>query len=157
MELASLATTACRSDSARGIALSRWISNVVILAAVASCAGCDDGKPGLVPVSGQVLIDGKPLDFGFVRFAAPNARPAMGRLDADGRFTLTCYTEGDGAVVGTHRVAVMAHEPTSGEQIKWHAPKKYANYATSGLTQEITKPTDSLVIELSWGDERPPK
>ena len=141
----------------RGNELTRSVLNLAILAAVTSCVGCDDGKPAIVPVSGQVLIDGNPLDFGFIRFAAPNTRPAMGRLDSDGRFTLTCYKEGDGAVVGNHRVAVMAHEPLSGEQIKWHAPKKYSNYATSGLTQEITKPTDSLVINLTWGDEKPPK
>ena len=110
----------------------------------------------MVPVSGKVLIDGKPLTHGYVRFAPDGSRPSMGRLDENGNFRLTCYEPGDGAVVGRHRVAIMSHEPVgSGNQIKWHAPKRYENYATSGLTEEVTEPTDSLVINLTWGKDSP--
>jgi hypothetical protein len=76
----------------------------------------------------------------------------MGRLDDNGQFRLTCYEPGDGAIVGTHRIAVLTHEIIGDAKIKWHAPSKYANYATSGLTQEISQPTDSIVIHLTWGD-----
>ena len=36
----------------------------------------------------------------------------------------------------------------------WHAPKKYAQPSSSGLSVEITEATDSLLVELSW-DGRP--
>lgn len=127
----------------------------IVLAISLPLAGCGDGRSALVPVSGQVLIDGKPLDYGFVRFSAAGNRPSIGRIGPDGQFTLTCYDPGDGAIVGQHRVAVLSQEPTGGEHIKWHAPKKYANYSTSGLTEDITGPTDSLVIQLTWGNEKP--
>jgi len=119
------------------------------------CAGCGDGRPKVVPVSGQVLIDGEPLTHGFVRFAPPDSRVAIGRLDKDGHFRLTSFESGDGAVTGQHRIAIKSHEPVAGSnKIKWHAPRKYSNYSSSGLTQEITKATDSIVIELTWGDRK---
>jgi hypothetical protein len=105
-------------------------------------------------VSGQVLIDGKPLTYGFVRFSSGDGRVSMGRIDENGRFRLTCYEPGDGAIVGTHRVAVLTHEIIGDAKVKWHAPQKYANYATSGLTQEISEPTDSIVINLSWDEKK---
>jgi hypothetical protein len=114
--------------------------------------GCSD-RPHIVPVSGQVLIDGQPLSYGFIRFSSGEGRPALGRLDNEGRFRLTTYDSGDGAIVGLHRIAILTHQVTD-TGIKWHAPRMYADYATSGLTQEISEPTDSLVINLTWGKEK---
>lgn len=140
---------------------STLISHLGKLAAIlvvgALFAGCSDGRPKRVPVSGQILIDGQPLTHGFIRFAATDQRPSSGQIGPDGRFTLTCYETGDGAVLGSHQVMIMAQERIADDQYKWHTPKKYSSYATSGITQEITEPTDSLLIELTWGDERPPK
>jgi hypothetical protein len=114
--------------------------------------GCSD-RPHIVPVSGQVLIDGEPLSYGFIRFSSGEGRPALGRLDKEGRFRLTTYDSGDGAIVGSHRIAILTHEVTD-TGIKWHAPRMYADYATSGLTQEISEPTDSLVIKLTRDAEK---
>ncbi|MBX3427865.1 MAG: hypothetical protein KF688_19455 [Pirellulales bacterium] len=127
-----------------------------VLAAISLAIGCAPQGPPIVPVSGRVLLDGKPLTHGIVRFAPPNQRPALGRLDGEGRFTLTTRSDGDGAIVGTHRVAVQSHEPTSNPPgVKWHAPQKYANYSSSGLTQEILGPTADLVINLSRNGPEP--
>ncbi len=96
---------------------------VVAITALASSSGCSDGRPARVPVSGQVLIDGKPLTFGYVRFAPADTRASSGSLDAQGRFKLTCFQPGDGAVLGLHQVTVMGQEPIGSETIKWHAQK----------------------------------
>jgi hypothetical protein len=106
-------------------------------------------------VSGQVLIDGKPLDYGFIRFVPKGGRPAGGRLDDQGRFTLSSYGSNDGIITGVHRVEVDGSETISSTQKKWHAPKKYFRYKTSGIEQEITGPTDSLVINLTWDGGKP--
>ena len=129
---------------------------LAVLFAILVAAGCGDGRPARVPVSGQVLIDGQPLTHGYVRFTPANSRASTGQLDAQGRFTLTCFESGDGAVVGTHKVSVMAQEPIGQESIKWHAPKKYADPETSNLTQQIAAPTDSIVINLTWGNQTGP-
>lgn len=129
---------------------------LVLVCALAGTAGCSDGRPERVPVSGQVLIDGMPLTKGFVRFTPPDSRAAAGSLDEDGHFTLTCFEPGDGAVLGTHRITVIARESIGQELLKWYAPKKYADPATSGLMQEITGPTDSVEIELTWAGAKGP-
>ena len=99
----------------------RWA--VVGWCALIGISGCGDGRPVRVPVAGQVLIDGHPLTHGYVRFAPANSRASTGQLDARGHFTLTCFEPGDGAVIGTHKVSVMAQEPIGQETIKWHARK----------------------------------
>ena len=123
---------------------------IMAFCASAALAGCGDGRPTRVPVSGHVLIDGKPLTYGYVEFAPANSRASTGGLDQDGKFVLTCFEPGDGVVPGKQRIAVRAQEPIGAENMKWHAPKKYADMDSSGLTQDITGPTDSVVINLTW-------
>jgi hypothetical protein len=117
--------------------------------------GCSDGRPTRVPVSGRVLIDGKPLTLGSVMFVPKGDRPSSGTIDKDGRFTLTCFDKEDGAVVGTHRIAISAVEQVGPGAQKWHAPKKYVDYSKSGLTAEVTGPTNDVLIELSWDGGKP--
>jgi hypothetical protein len=117
--------------------------------------GCGDGRPGRAPISGQVLIDGKPLTYGFVQFIPDNARLATGKLDEQGRFALTCFEDNDGAVVGINHVTVTAREPIGGTKVRWHAPKKYADKKTSGITQDVSDATDSLVLNLTWDGGKP--
>ena len=116
--------------------------------------GCSDGRPKRVPVSGTVLIDGMPLTVGNIRFVPQDQRPSAGKLDGEGRFTLTCFDGNDGAVLGTHRVQISASEILSDSKVKWHAPKKYSDFRSSGLSVEITEPTDDVVIELTWDGEK---
>jgi hypothetical protein len=118
-------------------------------------SGCGDGRPKRVPVSGQVLIDGKPLTLGSIYFVPTAARPASAEIGPDGRFTLATFEPGDGAVPGTHKVSVQAVESVGTNKVRWHAPKKYTDHRTSGVTATIDGPTDSLVIELTWDGGKP--
>lgn len=139
----------CRSISRRGLCI------VALFGALSlSMIGCSDGRPRRVAVSGHVLIDGKPLTFGDIKFVPEGARPSSAKLDTNGAFTLTCYDGEDGAVPGLHRVAVSGSEVLQQEQVVWHAPIKYANFRSSGITVQIDEPTNSLVIELG-SDGRP--
>jgi hypothetical protein len=121
----------------------------ILLVATLASVGCSDGRPKRVPVSGTVLIDGKPLTTGFIRVCPDHARPAVGQLDAQGRFTLTTFDSNDGCVVGTHRVEVVAYEKTA-SGVRLLAPEKYKDMATSGLTVNVNGPTDSLLLNLTW-------
>jgi hypothetical protein len=97
-----------------------------------------------------VLIDGQPLKRGEIQFISAAGRPSIGRLDQEGRFRLSCYEENDGALVGSHKVTITAAEGLGPTQTRWFAPKKYSDYRTSGLTEEITGPTEDLIINITW-------
>ncbi len=119
-----------------------------------TATGCDD-RPRRVHASGRVLIDGQPLEHGFVQVVPAGDRPATGKLGPDGRFTLTTFDENDGVVPGTHPVAVIGTESIDGASQRWHAPRKYISPDTSGLTITVDEPSDSLEINLSWDGGKP--
>ncbi len=82
--------------------------------------GCDGGgEHGVASAGGTVTLDGKPVPDLVVTFTPQAAaggdgnpgKSATGRTDADGKFTLSTYQMGDGAVVGTHQVAVGLDGP----------------------------------------------
>jgi hypothetical protein len=123
---------------------------LVLALAVYAYTGCRDEHPGIVPVSGTVTIDGKPLTMGEVRILAANQRPAIGRVKPDGSFTLSCFKLNDGAPTGKHLATVTAVESIDERSRRWHAPKRYANEIDSNLRVTIDGPTDNLKIELTW-------
>jgi hypothetical protein len=129
---------------------------LLYVSAVITVTGCGDGRPNRVPVSGTVLIDGQPLKRGFVKFVPANGRPSLGEIREDGKFTLTCFDGGDGAILGTHRVQVSANRIISNTKIEWHAPPKYADFRTSELQIEVIEPVDDLTIELKSGGRKLP-
>ncbi|MCC7085629.1 MAG: hypothetical protein IT427_11565 [Pirellulales bacterium] len=132
-----------------------WKAAGWLICALSLAVGCGRGRPARVPVSGQVLIDGQPLKFGIVRFIPSGARASEGKLDETGHFTLSCFEDRDGAVVGLHQVEVSGVQHVNYRENRWHAPKKYKDSQTSGLTQEITGPTDSVSIQLTWDCKGP--
>ena len=120
-----------------------------------SLIGCSDGRPERVVASGKVTIDGSPLKYGSVLFLPEKGRPAAGSLDTEGRFSLTCYEPGDGIIPGTYRVQIKGTEAIGEDAQRWHAPMKYSRATESGIEFEISEPTDSLLIELTWDGGKP--
>jgi hypothetical protein len=134
----------------------KWI--VVAVAATAYLAGCGESRPATYPVEGVLRFeDGQPVPFGTVEFRSPAARvTARGKVDERGRFRLTTFSDGDGAVAGEHQVIVVQYVSSAalqqgavhtdpshashGSQVAHRAalvPRKYADYSTSGLTANV--------------------
>ena len=128
----------------------RVLCGAALVAALVGLAGCGDGGPKIVPVSGVVTIDGQPLTYGHIQVSPTGWRPASSRIGADGKFMLTTNVSGDGVAVGTHQVVILAAEALNPEATKWHAPKKYADFKTANLTLTVTGPTTDAKIELKW-------
>jgi hypothetical protein len=126
-------------------------------ACVLVSAGCGGDRLATAPAEGKVLYQGKPLEFGYVEFQ-PEAGPnATAMIEADGTFRLSTYGEGDGAVIGEHRVRISCVEtqrpgapPASeGSPTGWLIPEKYGRPAESGLTATVREENDPFVFELS--------
>lgn len=115
-----------------------------------TAAGCNRG-PERVPVSGQVLIDGKPLTMGHVQVQPAGARASLGDIDATGRFTLYAKKPSDpGVVLGEHDVAIHAIEVINAGSQRRLVPPLYETPSESKLKVNITGPTDNLTINLTW-------
>ncbi|TWT36470.1 hypothetical protein KOR34_13760 [Posidoniimonas corsicana] len=108
--------------------------------------GCGGREFETAAASGVVTLDGKPVTSGSVVFTPEQGWPAQGELDAEGRFVLSTFEDADGAIVGEHRVAVIAQ---TGEDASQHfekpptqpvrslVPDRYASKMTSGLLVEV--------------------
>jgi hypothetical protein len=113
----------------------------------------------MVPVTGKVLYNGKPLEFGSIAFQPPSGQPAQSEIQSDGTFELSTYRLHDGAVVGLHKVRVACYESQkpnaarpAGEQKlgKSMIPQKYTFFDQSGLTAEVKEGgNEPFVFELS--------
>jgi hypothetical protein len=127
---------------------------VFLTFSIFSTSGCSDNLPNRVPVSGRVLMDGKPLEYGTVLVYPKGQRMACGTLGPGGKFTLTTFDDDDGCMLGKHPVAVNAAKGISTNETQWFAPKKYADTATSGLEIDITGPKDDIIINLNAEPKR---
>jgi hypothetical protein len=120
-------------------------------------AGCNRG-PKMVPVTGKVIYNGHPLEFGVVMFQPPSGQPAQGKIQPDGTFKLSTYRLNDGVVVGKHKVRVACYESMRpgtvkgpGEQSlgKPLVPEKYTLFDASGLTADVDENHKEFTFELS--------
>jgi hypothetical protein len=88
-----------------------------------SLVGC--GNSRYVPVSGVVMLNGKPYPDALVQFqpVATKENPEPGRAssartDANGRFTLKSVDGHEGAVAGKHRIRIWPANLKKGEKVK---------------------------------------
>jgi hypothetical protein len=121
-------------------------------------AGCSR-NPRVVPVSGTVLYNGKPLPFGIVTFQPDQGQSASGDVQPDGSFRLSSYKPNDGAVPGKHSVSVSCYEGhrpgrAGGESLgKLLIPLKYTRFGSSDLTANVNDASgdqpQKIVLELT--------
>lgn len=114
--------------------------------------GCGDGKTPVVPVSGQVIVGGKPAEGALVRLhpvdnANPTTPKPMGYVNAEGKFQLTTYTADDGAPVGKYR-ATIEWRPKKKSTMEADGPDqlkgKYADPNTSKFEVVVSKDKSTL-------------
>jgi hypothetical protein len=135
---------------------------ILILLALSSgltgCSSQDRMKTAIV--KGQVTYKGKPVPNGTVLFIPSDQGPsATGELQKDGTYTLTTYRKGDGAVLGKHKVVIVAMEDNSDKLPEQRnplppsiVPDKYTSAVTTDLTAEV-KDVEN-VIDFNLREEK---
>jgi len=114
--------------------------------------------------SGMLSLDGQTVSGATVSFTPASGPGAVGVTDAQGRFELTTFARGDGAVAGEHVVTITRFEAAKqaggdgGEYVpptsplpapKNTFPKQYAEAETSGLKATIDpKPGNVVTLDL---------
>lgn len=141
-------------------ALSNFYFGFVVMLVTIGNAGCADSSRKTYPVRGMVRFpDGKVLREGSVEFEILGREEpvtATGVIEPDGSFVLGTYDLDDGALVGKHRVVVIAdHVIGSGAERPEFIPPptldpRYRDYRRSGLVHEVKPETNNIVIEVEY-------
>ncbi len=144
----------------------------VALLAIPLCGfGCsgvgDDGRPSRYPVTGTVTMNGEPVANANVNFQlVDGSGSAVGVTDSQGRYELTSFVPGDGAVPGEYQVTVTKfsqltpspdvseddadYDPDAPAMVPENLlPERYANPATSELTATVTESPNMIDLELT--------
>lgn len=130
------------------------LAAVSVLLLLTGLPGCGRTDRELAPITGKVLYNGKPLEFGAVMIEHEYGQPATAAIQPDGTFTMATRGEGEGAVVGKRRVRIACYEAqgpggpiddTLGASL---IPAKYTSFETSGLAVDI-KPGGNEPIEFN--------
>lgn len=152
-------------------------NSLLLVALLALASGCDSGasdrwtqdRPPVYPTSGQVLLDGQPIEGATVTFQPLDGagKPGYATTDGDGRFEAQTFDPGDGLTAGRHRVAIQktAMVDRSGNVVevitdegtglteKNFLPAKYADYTASGLEVEIVPDTENALEPFALSEQ----
>lgn len=130
------------------------VISIMILLALGCSQTVQDGRPARAKVTGSVSLGGGVLSGTNVLLHSQSdqGQDAVGKTEADGTFTLTTFTPGDGALPGEYKVTVSKVETVSAvteEQAQQLlsqgrpvpppkntelVPKKYTNMSLTPLT-----------------------
>src|SRR5262245_29306401 len=92
--------------------LPTWCAGALLVLGL-SMMGCSDNLPKRAPVKGMITYKGKSVPQGTIMFQ-PDDGPAATAPIKDGQYVLKTFRDGDGAVLGKHRVTVISMEDQSG-------------------------------------------
>jgi hypothetical protein len=139
---------------------------VIGIASALFAIGCGESVPTgkhvpTVAAAGVLTYQGKPLAFYEVKVFPEHERPAIGLTDEEGHFVLGTNNTNDGAVIGTHQVAIVyvgdpADKPGNDGPVSGYTPPappsvkinaKYQKAETSGVTLEIP-PSGSTKLQI---------
>jgi hypothetical protein len=123
-------------------------SLTVMIALLGACSGCGTsaGNAALIPVKGKVTYKGQPLTKGRVTFESQDSgKRSTGKLEADGTFVLSTYTQGDGVVAGDYTVIITDVDKTLAKD---RAFKKYMFRSYGKLAAKVTPENTEFPFNL---------
>ena len=138
-----------------------FLCGLVIVTSAIGCGGGSD-NPAVGTVSGKITHNGQSVTSGIVQFTpgqsggkGPAGKPASGNVGADGTFKLSTYGNGDGAVIGKHKVnyappVVSIDEKTHSENSK-PVVGPYDGLVPSKADAEVNAGDNKVDIELIPG------
>lgn len=154
----------------------KWLGGFFLVGLVLSgslwLSGCGSNRPTTAPVEGKITCGGQPVPEGVITFYPEQGRPATGRIQPDGTYSLTTFDPGDGALIGKHKVTIEAVRFTGGgpqpksmeeeirmamekkpaksgpSQPQWLVPERYAKRETTPLTFEVRPGPNTANFDL---------
>jgi hypothetical protein len=128
---------------------------VLLPSALLFGAGCGAAGPKTAPVTGKVIYKGQPVPSGTVSFIPASGTAATGEIDADGSFRLTTFRDGDGAILGLHKVVIVAMQDMSKKLPEERVPlpppivpDRYTSLATTDLSADVKEGPNAFTFDL---------
>jgi hypothetical protein len=128
---------------------------VVLATSVLPLVGCGSNRMKTAVVRDTLTYNGKPVPNGTISFIPESGPTATGEIGSDGSYRLTTYRKGDGAVLGKHKVIVVAMEDMSGKLPEARnplpppiVPVKYTSLATTDLRAEVKDQDNTIDFNL---------
>ena len=136
--------------------MARTAFAALLAAGLLISAGCGSKGPKRYPTGGTVTYKSQPVEGAVVSFRSESGVIATGTTDAQGKFKLSTYGHGEGAVPGKHQVTVTkfsapqvaagsmsmaeaAKQPTpASAEPRNLLPAKYADPARPALQFDVT-------------------
>ena len=117
---------------------------------VMSFAGCGKTGPEVVPVTGRITLDGKPLEKADIVFQPDGSKPpSSGRTDASGRYELVYKRGVMGGNVGPNTVQI-----TISSDVVANPPNIPARYNTeSDLKKEVKSGQNEFNFDLTTNEK----
>lgn len=141
----------------RGRSAARSCAVAVVVGCLTLLSGCSRDPNDPTPVTGQVLVEGRPavgatVSFHPVKAAEGSPRP-VGQVDAAGNFRLTTRQAGDGAPPGEYKVTVTWYvRPPAGKR----AAEGDEQPARNQLSQKYAKPESTPLTATIIADQTEP-
>jgi hypothetical protein len=130
-----------------------WVVIAALVVPGCSNSAVDPNRPQVVPATGVVLYEGRPIGGAEVTFNNEAAgTTGSAKTDESGRFVLSTFGRNDGVVPGPQLVAirrvdvidktppgvdVSAGGKAIPPEIRWIIPQKYSDAKKSGLTADV--------------------
>ncbi|MEZ6098236.1 MAG: hypothetical protein R3E01_04625 [Pirellulaceae bacterium] len=130
-----------------------------VLATLAACGSCGDGRLACYPVSGSVTYRGQPAAGARMIFhpiggsSELQCQRPVATVQEDGSFAVTTFFKSDGAPVGEYTVTIIwvhNRQLADGEDLRGGRasrnllPNKYSSPETSDLRATVRKGTNVL-------------
>ncbi len=119
--------------------------SVLALMMILVAGGCSQSNT--VAVTGTVTLNGKPADQAEVQFTPKEGRMASGVTDNEGKFSLSTFSPGDGAVPGDHKVTIVQYyapgqpPPMTPGPLPSRFPAKYSDPAQTPFSAKVERGT----------------
>ena len=138
-------------------AISRILPLALLAAGMIGCAG--ESGPPTYKVSGVVTLDGQPVEGAVISFLDEKGGPynAVATSGADGKYELTTFEKGDGAVEGKYNIMVTKYGKE--DEVSPNKTPADAGGATveEGNTEAYEDAYGEAMEGAAQGGWRPPK
>ena len=150
MSIARATHTTKRPRSSEASGMRPVLAALLVATAIAMVLpGCrPPGSAPTVPAAGRVTYQGKPLANIDVVFTPTQGRRGSGTTDGQGRFQISTFARGDGAIPGSHRVTLWPAGPVAGQLDENPAARTNAAEPQLPFPKRYSSPDSDLMVDL---------